>query len=221
MKAIIDKLKNLLKLKSENDIEIHLEEVRKRGSQIRIGDNEYQLSDFDTFEKEILEGLKQANSHDLEDLVFRMQLAYDEFMEVLDIKYFPSKGTGYTLPPGIYEICDINKTLKCSLPDIVKVSTTIDNIRLKSILNINQTLIFTKKSIFYTLLGFTQSNSGPLGDIDGYIQLIPGKYRSIKPINITGNDKVHLKCDCVNGSIVDGCREPKIVQFWSNFTTGP
>ena len=35
----------LLELKS---LELHEEEVRKRGNKIKIGGNEYQLSDFDT-----------------------------------------------------------------------------------------------------------------------------------------------------------------------------
>ena len=43
-------------------------------------------------------------------------------MDVLDIKHFPSERTGYTLPPGMNEISDINKTLDCLLPDILKVS---------------------------------------------------------------------------------------------------
>ena len=35
-----------------------------------------------------------------------------------------------------------------------------------------------------------------------------GSYKSDEPINITGIDKVHLKCDCIQGSIVNGIREP-------------
>ena len=38
--------------------------------------------------------------------------------------------------------------------------------------------------------------------------MIPVTYNSDKPINITDIDKVHLKCDCINGSIVTGIREP-------------
>ena len=37
--------------------------------------------------------------------------------------------------------------------------------------------------------------------------MIAGLYKSDKPINITGIDKVHLKCDCINASIVNGVRE--------------
>ena len=120
-----------------------------------------------------------------------MQLTYNEVLNVLDIKYFPSKRTGYTLPPGIFEISDIKKTLEYFSPDIVKVSINIDDIRLRSNLNNNQTLIFTKKSFFYTLLGFTQSHSDPLNDIEGSIQLVPGSYKSDKPINTTEMYKIH------------------------------
>ena len=65
----------------------------------------------------------------------------------------------------------------------------------------------------YTILGFTQSHSYPLDDIDGFYQLIAGSYRSDRPINITGIDKVHLKCDCIQGSIVNGIREPILNSF--------
>ena len=142
-----------------------------------------------------------------------MRLSYDEIMDILDLKYIPTKRTGCSLNPGIYEVVDLNNTLKHILPDVVKVNITIDDIRLKSNLKINQTLIFTEKSIFYTILGFTQPHSYPLDDIDGFYQLIAGSYKSDRPINITGIDKVHLKCDCIQGSIVNGIREPILYSF--------
>ena len=142
-----------------------------------------------------------------------MQLTYDEIIDVLDLKYIPTKRTGYSLNPGIYEIVDLNNTLKHTLPDNVKVNITIDDISLKSNLKINQTLIFTEKFFFYTILGFIQSRSYPLDDIDGFYQIIAGSYKSDKPINITGIDKIHLKCDCIQGSIVNGIREPILYSF--------
>ena len=95
----------------------------------------------------------------------------------------------------------------------MKVTITIDDIRIKSNIKINQTLFFTEKSFFYTILGFRQSHSCPLNDIDGFYQLIKGSYKSDKPINITGIDKIHLKCDCIQGSIVNGIREPILYSF--------
>ena len=122
-----------------------------------------------------------------------MQLTYDEIIDVLDLKYISTKRIGHSLNPGIYEIVDLNNTLKYISPDNVKVNITIDDIRLKSNLKINQTPIFTEKSFFYTILGFTQSHSYPLDDIDGFYQIIAGSYKSDKPIKFTGIDKVHLK----------------------------
>ena len=77
-----------------------------------------------------------------------MRLSYDEIMDKLDLKYIPTKRTGYSLNPGIYEVADLNNTLKHILPDNVKVNNTIDDVRLKSNLKTNQTLIFTEKSFF-------------------------------------------------------------------------
>ena len=142
-----------------------------------------------------------------------MRLSYDEIMDILDLIYVPTKRTGYSLNPGIYEVIDLNNTLKYILRDNVKVNITIDDIKLKSNLKTNQTLIFTEKSFFYTILGFKQSRSYPLDDIDGFYQLIPGSYKGDKPINITGIDKVHLTCDCIQGSIVNGVREPILYSF--------
>ena len=207
---IIDDINKLLELKS---LELHVEEVRKRGDIIKIGDKEYKLSDFDNQKYEIIEELKKVGYNDLKDLVYSMRLSYDEIMDILDLKYIPTKRTGYSLDPGIYEVIDLNNTLKHILPDNVKINITIDDIRLKSKLKINQTLIFTERSFFYTILGFTQSRSYPLNNIDSHYQIIAGSYKSDKPINITGIDKIHLKCDCIQGSIVNGIREPILYSF--------
>ena len=206
----INDLNKLLDLKS---LELHVEEVKKRGNKIKIGDKEYKLSDFDNQKYEILEELKNVKYNDLEDLVYRMQLTLDEIIDVLDLIYISTKRIGYSLNTSIYEIVDLNNTLKYILPDNVKLSVAIDDIRLKSNLKINQTLIFTEKSFFYTILGFTQSHSYPLDDMDGFYQSIAGSYKSDKPFNITGIDKIHLKCDCIQGSIVNGIREPILYSF--------
>ena len=55
----IDNLNKLLELKSP---ELHVEEVKKRGNKIKIGDVEYQLSDFDNQKYEIIEALKILNT---------------------------------------------------------------------------------------------------------------------------------------------------------------
>ena len=207
---IIGEVNRLLELRS---FALHVNEVGKRGNKIKIGDKEYKLSDFDNQNYEIIEELKNVEYTDIEDLIYRMHLTNDEIIDVLDLKYISTERRGYSLNPGIYEVIDLNNTLYHILPDNVKMSITIDDIRLKSNIKINQTLIFTEKSFFYTILGFNQSRFYPLDDIDGFYQLIAGLYKSDKPFNIKGIDKIHLKCDCIQGSIVNNIREPILYSF--------
>ena len=47
----IDEINNLLELGS---LDLHVKEVRKRGNQIKIGNKEYKLSDFDTLKTRYL-----------------------------------------------------------------------------------------------------------------------------------------------------------------------
>ena len=49
---IFNELNRLLELRS---LELHVNEVRKRGNKIKIGDKEYKLSDFDNQKYEIIE----------------------------------------------------------------------------------------------------------------------------------------------------------------------
>ena len=90
-------LNKLIELRS---LELHVEEVRKPGNKIKIGDKEYKLSDFDTQKDKILEELN-VKYNDVRDLVFRMQLTCNEIIDVLDLEYIPKKRTGYSLNPGI------------------------------------------------------------------------------------------------------------------------
>ena len=85
---IIYELKRLLELRS---LDLHVNEVRKRSNKIKIGDKEYKLSDFGNQKYEILEEIKKVKYNDLADLVYRMQLTYDEIIDVLDLKYISKK----------------------------------------------------------------------------------------------------------------------------------
>ena len=66
---VINDLNKLYELKS---LELHVEEVRKRGNKIKIGEKEYKLSDFHTQKNEILEELRNVKYNDLRDLIYRM-----------------------------------------------------------------------------------------------------------------------------------------------------
>ena len=76
-------------------------------------------------------------------MVFIMELIDDEIVDFLDVKYIARPLIGYTLQPSIYEISDNNLELKSSLPNEVKVKSTIDDIRLRS-------RLFTKKKLSFT-----------------------------------------------------------------------
>ena len=52
-----------------------------------------------------------------------------------------------------------------------------------------------------------------MGDIEGFVQKIPGIYKKEQPINITAKDIIHLKRHVFNGGIVHSIREPKLLSF--------
>ena len=85
--------------------------------------------------------------------------------------------------------------LKSLLLADAKAKFKFDGIRLRWKITTNRAMKFPEKLVFYTLLGFIQNHSGGLGDIEGFVQLIAGTYKSDNPINITVIDKVHSKSD--------------------------
>ena len=58
----------------------------------------------------IVEQLRNVKYNHLKDLVSWMQLTYDDIIDILDLKSIPTKITGYSLNPSIYEVIDLNKT---------------------------------------------------------------------------------------------------------------
>ena len=70
---------------------------------------------------------------------------------------------------------------------------------MKSILSTSNHIVFNSE--LNNLLGFTKT------------RYPEGTHTSEKPVMITTTDKVHLKCDCVDGSIVNGTREQILFSF--------
>ena len=62
---------------------------------------------------------------------------------------------------------------------------------------------FDEKSFFSTILGFT-----PGWDYKHYNQ-----YISQKIVNLSSTNKIHLKCDAIDGSVVNGVRQPILYSF--------
>ena len=81
-------------------------------------------------------------------MVYRFKLTYNETIDLLNLKDLPTKRTSYSLNPEIYEVLELNNTLKYILPDNVKVSVTTDDIRIKSYLKNNQTFFLKEKPFF-------------------------------------------------------------------------
>ena len=109
---------------------------------------------------------------------------------------------GIQLTPGAYELVDINASVKQIINESdydFKFDLIADTISMKSVLTTSNNIQFNSK--LNTVLGFTHT------------VYPPGTHTSEKPVMITTTDKVHLKCDCVDGSIVNGIREQILFSF--------
>ena len=77
---------------------------------------------------------------------------------------------------------------------------------MKTILVVKSGIIairFDEKSFFISVLGFT-----PGWDYKHYY-----KYTSQKVVNLGSTNKIHLKCDVIDGSVVDGIRQLLLSSF--------
>ena len=103
---------------------------------------------------------------------------------------------GIQLTPGAYELVDINASVKQIINESdydFEFNIIPDTISMKSVLTTSNPIHFYSE--LNKVLGFTQR------------EYPSGTHTSEKPVMITTTDKVHLKCDCVDGSIVNGIRE--------------
>ena len=114
---------------------------------------------------------------------------------------------GIQLTPGAYELVDINASIKQIITDMkpallysdFKFNIIPDTISMLSVLTTSNPIHFNSE--LNKVLGFTQRD-------------YPSRtHTSEKPVMITTTDKVHLKCDCVEGSIVNGIREQILFSF--------
>ena len=142
-------------------------------------------------------------------LRIQIDLIEDDVKLVLD--EYNSSFITYELQPGIYTFKDISEALFNILQSEYPVpSNTIviefDDITRKTKLVVNSGIIairFDEKSFFSTILGFT-----PCWDYKHY-----NKYISQKFVNLSNTNKIHLKCDCIDGTIQDGIRQPILFSF--------
>ena len=138
-----------------------------------------------------------------------IDLVEDDIKLVLD--EYNSNFVTYELDPGIYTYKNIAIALYYILQSEYPQSSSeilirLDDITRKTKLVVRSGIIairFDEKSFFSTLLGFT-----PGWDYKHYNQ-----YLSQKIVNLNSTNKINLKCDCIDGSVVNGIREPILFSF--------
>ena len=142
-------------------------------------------------------------------LSMEIDLVEDDIKLVLD--EYNSSFITYELDPGIYTFKDISEALFNILqseypgPSNV-IDIEYDDITMKTKLVVKSGIIairFDEKSFFSTVLGFT-----PGWDYKHY-----NKYTSQKVINLGSTNKIHLKGYCIDGSVLNGIRQPILFSF--------
>ena len=156
----------------------------------------------------------------------RIVVELDEDDIQLNLKEYISHFITYELTPRIYTIQDISDAIQTFSGHKVIIEKEYDDnsMKTKIILKFKNnkkgffalgTLRFDDRSFFHTLLGFT-----PFWDYkptNSNRDDIPGVYTSNKILNSSSTNKIHLKCDCIDGSIQDGVRQSiLLVLFWIN-----
>ena len=158
----------------------------------------------------ILSGYPRSIFQDFESyLRTEIDLVEDDIRLVLD-KYKSSFIT-YELQPGIYTFKDLSEALFSILQHKYprtdsEIVIEYDDITMKTELVVRSGIIairFDERSFFSTILGFT-----PGWDYKHY-----NNYTSQKIVNLSTTNKIHLKCDVIDGSVVNGVREPILFSF--------
>ena len=138
-----------------------------------------------------------------------VDLVEDDVKLVLD--EYNSSFITYELDQGIYTFKDISEALFNILqseypgPSNV-IDIEYDDITRKTKLVVRSGIIairFDEKSFFSTILGFTSG-----WDYKHY-----NKYTSQNVVNLGSINKIHLKCDVIDGSVVNGLRQPILYSF--------
>ena len=143
----------------------------------------------------------------------RLRVGLDEEDIQLILKEYNSHFVTYELSPGIYTIQDISEIINTfnGHNEVIEIEYNDIGMKTKIILKYKDsrenfglgTLRFDKKSFFHTLLGH-----------DPYFDYkVSGVYTSDKILNLNTTNKIHLKCDCIDGSIHNGLRQPILYSF--------
>ena len=159
---------------------------------------------------EILAGYTRSVFQDFESYLRRkVDLVEDDVKLVLD--EYNSSFITYELDLVVYTFKDISEALlKILQPEYDgyhnAIDTEYDEITMKTKLVAKHGIIairFDEKSFFSTVLGFSSC-----WDYKHY-----NEYTSQNILNLGSANKIHLKCDVIDGSVVDGIRQPILFSF--------
>ena len=142
-----------------------------------------------------------------------MLLVLEEDNIRLILKQYNEKFVTYELDPGNYTIEDLQEAVYPLGDHENTLQIKYDDINKKVKLILTRfgstfgTLRCDEKSFFHTLLGFDPYwDYKPTNAIHADS---PGVYTNDKLIlNLNTINKIHLKCDCIDGSIQNGLRQP-------------
>ena len=117
----------------------------------------------------------------------------------------------YELAPSFYSFKDISEALFNILqPEFKRYNNSVDSeyddITMKTKLVVRPGIIairLDEKSFFSTVLGFTS----------GWEYKHYNEYTRQKIVNLGSTKKIHLKCDVVDGSVLNGVRQPILYSF--------
>ena len=136
----------------------------------------------------------------------RITVGFDEHDLQSSLKQYNSNIFTYEIPTGIYSVKDISevvynlgnheKTVKTEYDDIA-VETKLFLTRFGGSLEM---LRFDEKSFFNTLLGFTPN--WECKPTKAFHADFPGVYTSEKLIKLSTIDKIHLKCEVIDGDCI-------------------
>ena len=146
----------------------------------------------------------------------RIVVGLDEEDIQLISKQYNSRFITYELTPGIYTIQIISDVVHTFNGHTEILRIEYDDITMKTKINLKYisgqkmfasgTLRFDERSFFRTLLGFT-----PYWDYKPTNS--SGVYTSDKIVKLSTVNIIHLKCDCNDGSVVNGLRQRLFYSF--------
>ena len=175
----------------------------------------------------LLLGYARSLFRDFESYL-RIVIGLDEEDIQLISKQFNSHFVTFYLTPGTYTIQDISDAVQTFSGHSEIIEIEYDDITMKTKIILKYkggqknfglgTLRFDEKSFFHTLLGFEPywdfkpTNSNHVA--------VPGVYTSDKIFNLCTTNKIHLKSTGIDGSVVDGVRQPILCSFVLDKLTG-